>query len=183
MIPVIRGPNTGTTSSTTIISPVRFTRRSVTRRRGHRRREFGRARAGRVLDRHGQPQLDAPVRRQRSSPPYEDLPKSVTDLIDDPFRSLAGELRRAGDFAKDTTPYSANSFGRISGAGASSASSSSTTSTGHWSAHCNWARAWTPVVCRLVRRCARGVTPDLPHFRCAMLGGGKSNSPVLEVRT
>ena len=37
---------------------------------------------------------------------YEDLPKTVTGLIDDPFRSLAGELRRAGGFAKDTTPYS-----------------------------------------------------------------------------
>jgi hypothetical protein len=28
------------------------------------------------------------------------------DLVDDPFRSLAGELRRAGGFAKDTTPFS-----------------------------------------------------------------------------
>ena len=37
---------------------------------------------------------------------YEDIPKSVTGLIDDPFRSLAGELRRAGGFAKDTTPFS-----------------------------------------------------------------------------
>ncbi|MBS0564697.1 MAG: chromosome partitioning protein ParB [Proteobacteria bacterium] len=36
----------------------------------------------------------------------EDLPKSVAGLIDDPFRSLAGELRRAGGFAKDMTPYS-----------------------------------------------------------------------------
>jgi hypothetical protein len=27
-------------------------------------------------------------------------------LIDDPFRSLADELRRAGGFAKDTTPFS-----------------------------------------------------------------------------
>ena len=26
--------------------------------------------------------------------------------VDDPYRSLAGELRRAGGFAKDTTPYS-----------------------------------------------------------------------------
>jgi hypothetical protein len=34
------------------------------------------------------------------------LPKSVAGLKDDPFRSLAGELRRAGGFAKDTTPYS-----------------------------------------------------------------------------
>jgi len=37
---------------------------------------------------------------------YEDIPKSVADLVDDPFRSLAGELRRAGGFAKDTTPFS-----------------------------------------------------------------------------
>jgi len=37
---------------------------------------------------------------------YDDIPKSVTDLVDDPFRSLAGELRRAGGFAKDTTPFS-----------------------------------------------------------------------------
>jgi hypothetical protein len=37
---------------------------------------------------------------------YEDIPKSVMDLIDDPFRSLAGELRYVGGFAKDTTPYS-----------------------------------------------------------------------------
>jgi hypothetical protein len=37
---------------------------------------------------------------------YKDIPKSVTELADDPFRSLAGELRRAGGFAKDTTPFS-----------------------------------------------------------------------------
>jgi hypothetical protein len=37
---------------------------------------------------------------------HKDLPKSVKNLIDDPFRSLAGELRRAGGFAKDTTPFS-----------------------------------------------------------------------------
>ena len=37
---------------------------------------------------------------------FKDLPKSVADLKDDPFRSLAGELRRAGGFAKDTTPFS-----------------------------------------------------------------------------
>ena len=30
----------------------------------------------------------------------------MADLKDDPFRSLAGELRRAGGFAKDTTPFS-----------------------------------------------------------------------------
>jgi len=37
---------------------------------------------------------------------YEDLPRAVSGLVDDPFRSLAGELRRAGGFAKDTTPFS-----------------------------------------------------------------------------
>src|SRR5438128_10728138 len=37
---------------------------------------------------------------------FKDIPKSVADLKDDPFRSLAGELRRRGGFAKDTTPFS-----------------------------------------------------------------------------
>ena len=41
--------------------------------------------------------------RRRS---YRDLPKRVTGLEDDPYRSLAGELRLAGGFAKDTTPFS-----------------------------------------------------------------------------
>lgn len=38
--------------------------------------------------------------------PIGDIPKRVSDLTDDPFRSLAGELRRDGGFAKDTTPFS-----------------------------------------------------------------------------
>ena len=37
---------------------------------------------------------------------FADIPKAVTGLEDDPYRSLAGELRRAGGFAKDTTPFS-----------------------------------------------------------------------------
>ncbi len=37
---------------------------------------------------------------------YDDIPKSIKELVDDPFRSLAGELRRAGGYAKDTTPFS-----------------------------------------------------------------------------
>jgi hypothetical protein len=37
---------------------------------------------------------------------YREIPKSVAELVDDPFRSLAGELRRAGGFAKDTMPFS-----------------------------------------------------------------------------
>lgn len=37
---------------------------------------------------------------------YADIPNSIDALVDDPFRSLAGELRRVGGFAKDTTPFS-----------------------------------------------------------------------------
>ena len=37
---------------------------------------------------------------------YREIPRTVSQLADDPFRSLAGELRRAGGFAKDTTPFS-----------------------------------------------------------------------------
>jgi hypothetical protein len=45
---------------------------------------------------------DAKGRRR----PHTDIPRHVSGLVDDPFRSLAGELRRAGGFAKDTTPFS-----------------------------------------------------------------------------
>jgi len=37
---------------------------------------------------------------------YTAIPKSIDALIDDPFRSLAGGLRRVGGYAKDTTPFS-----------------------------------------------------------------------------
>jgi hypothetical protein len=37
---------------------------------------------------------------------YRDIPDSVDALVDDPYRSLAGELRRVGGYAKDTTPFS-----------------------------------------------------------------------------
>jgi len=46
--------------------------------------------------------FDAEGRRR----PYQDVPRRIWKLEDDPFRSLAGELRRAGGFAKDTTPFS-----------------------------------------------------------------------------
>ncbi len=38
--------------------------------------------------------------------PRTAIPKSVADLEDDPYRSLAGELRFSGGYAKDVTPYS-----------------------------------------------------------------------------
>lgn len=37
---------------------------------------------------------------------HKDLPDNIDGLVDDPFRSLAGALRRAGGYAKDTTPFS-----------------------------------------------------------------------------
>jgi hypothetical protein len=37
---------------------------------------------------------------------FDKIPRRIPDLKDDPFRSLAGELRHAGGFAKDTTPFS-----------------------------------------------------------------------------
>jgi hypothetical protein len=56
-----------------------------------------------VLDSHGWVHpYDARGRRRD----FTEIPKSITNLKDDPFRSLAGELRRAGGYAKDTTPFS-----------------------------------------------------------------------------
>jgi hypothetical protein len=53
-------------------------------------------------DRNWMHPFDAKGRRRD----YEDIPKQIIDMVDDPFRSLAGELRRAGGFAKDITPFS-----------------------------------------------------------------------------
>jgi hypothetical protein len=36
---------------------------------------------------------------------WSDLPRHVGKLVDDPYRSLAGEVRRAGGYAKTQTPY------------------------------------------------------------------------------
>ena len=35
-----------------------------------------------------------------------DIPKSLADMKDDPYRSLAGQLRRSGGFAKTDKPFS-----------------------------------------------------------------------------
>jgi len=56
-----------------------------------------------VLDNQGwMHPFDEAGKRRR----HGDLPKSVAALRDDPFSSLAGELRRIGGFAKNTTPFS-----------------------------------------------------------------------------
>jgi hypothetical protein len=37
---------------------------------------------------------------------FGDIPRRIADLSDDPFRSLSGETRRRGGFAKVVTPFS-----------------------------------------------------------------------------
>jgi hypothetical protein len=37
--------------------------------------------------------------------PYSDMPRRLTDLEDDPYRTLAGAVRSAGGFAKDEAPF------------------------------------------------------------------------------
>jgi hypothetical protein len=37
---------------------------------------------------------------------YARLPDKLTEMVDDPYRSLAGELRHFGGYAKDMTPFS-----------------------------------------------------------------------------
>ncbi len=47
-----------------------------------------------------------PFDRQGARCSHGAIPRSVDKLQNDPFRSLAGELRRVGGYAKDTTLYS-----------------------------------------------------------------------------
>jgi hypothetical protein len=37
---------------------------------------------------------------------FDAIPSVVSEMEDDPYRSLAGELRQAGGYAKDATPFS-----------------------------------------------------------------------------
>jgi hypothetical protein len=56
-----------------------------------------------MMDFHGWTHpFDAKGRRRD----YVDLPKTVIDMEDDPYRSLAGRLRVIGGYAKDSTPFS-----------------------------------------------------------------------------
>ena len=50
--------------------------------------------------------MSTPSTTKASAAAYGDIPKSIEDMADDPFRSLAGALRRKGGYAKDTTPFS-----------------------------------------------------------------------------
>ena len=37
--------------------------------------------------------------------PFDDIPKKLTKLADDPYRSLSAWLREAGGYSKDTEPF------------------------------------------------------------------------------
>ena len=56
-----------------------------------------------VLDNRG---LMHPFDQQGKRRSYLDIPHSIDELVDDPYRSLAGELRWVGGYAKDTSPFS-----------------------------------------------------------------------------
>jgi hypothetical protein len=55
-----------------------------------------------VLDNRG---LMHPFDARGKRKGYRDIPRSIDGLVDDPYRSLAGELRWAGGYAKDTSPF------------------------------------------------------------------------------
>lgn len=57
----------------------------------------------RVMDHH---QWVHPYDAQGVRRDFASVPGHLQQLHDDPYRSLAGELRRAGGFAKDVTPFS-----------------------------------------------------------------------------
>lgn len=56
-----------------------------------------------LMDYHG---WTHPYDSKGSRCDYRQLPKTVAGLADDPYRSVAGALRQAGGFAKDSTPFS-----------------------------------------------------------------------------
>ena len=76
--------------------------------------------------------------------PYDDqgrrqhhahIPKSVVEMVDDPFRSLAGELRRQGGFRQGHTLFSEFLWADFC-AGGSSANWSKAISMARWSGRC-----------------------------------------------
>ena len=57
----------------------------------------------RMMDSHGWTHPFDNKGRRRD---HTDLPKTVMEMEDDPYRALAGELRNHGGFAKDSLPFS-----------------------------------------------------------------------------
>lgn len=46
-----------------------------------------------------------PYGRNGERQPFEAMPKAITQLVDDPWRSLAGALRDVGGYAKENEPF------------------------------------------------------------------------------
>lgn len=46
-----------------------------------------------------------PFNERGERQPYSAIPKKISQLTDDPFRSLAGAVRKAGGYAKDSRPF------------------------------------------------------------------------------
>ncbi len=55
-----------------------------------------------VMDHH---QWTHPYDADGRRHPFEDMPRKLTKLVDDPYRSLAAEVRRKGGYAKETAPF------------------------------------------------------------------------------
>lgn len=56
----------------------------------------------REMDRRG---LSFPVDAKGRRQPFENMPRSLREMIDDPYRSLAAQVRRAGGYQKDSIPF------------------------------------------------------------------------------
>ena len=111
--------------------------------------------------------FDAEGRRRH----YRDIPKTFAELVDDPYRSLAGELRRAGGFAKDTTLYSEFLWAdflrrRVK------RQTSTATSIARSKRRCNWPRAAPRLPARMVRAVAGGMTESVTDSEVLIVGAG-----------
>ncbi len=51
-------------------------------------------------------QLVHPYDAEGVRQPFDHMPRKLPKLVDDPYRSLSAEVRRAGGYAKDTAPFS-----------------------------------------------------------------------------
>ena len=71
---------------------------------------------------------------------YRNIPKSISKLIDDPYRSLAGALKRAGGYTKDKSPFSEFRWADFLRS-RSTAKVSPATSTAHCIRQCIWRKA------------------------------------------
>jgi hypothetical protein len=105
MFPVIRGPQERIYVVDHHHLALALIRQKVTRVLVHVLADFSRLDADLfwpVMDSRG---WVHPFDAQGTRRSYNAIPATMQGLLDDPFRSLAGELRRLGGFAKETAPF------------------------------------------------------------------------------